>query len=162
MPITMSSTPPVVNVQKLYPDAILPKRQKPGDAAFDLYAQEDALIGGWEVKAVGTGIALEIPRGKCGLVTPRSGLAASRGLTVLNTPGLIDPNYRGEVKVLLSWVAWQVTDADPAGTPSSIQINKGDRIAQLLIVDYFKNDLYEVQLLSKTERGSDGLGSTGV
>lgn len=162
MPITMSSTPATVNVQKLYPDSILPKRSKPGDAAFDLYAQEDALIFGWQVVAVGTGIALEIPRGKCGLVTPRSGLAASRGLTVLNTPGLIDPNYRGEVKVLLSWVAWQEAVVDPAPADASIQINKGDRIAQLLIVDYFSGGLFEVTTLSKTERGSDGLGSTGV
>src|SRR5664279_4070878 len=110
-------------VSKLDEAAVLPSRAHDGDAGLDLYACEAAHIGPGERWGVGTGIAVEIPEGHAGLVLPRSGLAREHGVTLVNSPGLIDAGYRGEVRVLL-------LNTDPADT---FRVEVGDRIAQLVL-----------------------------
>ena len=99
---------------------------------------------------MGTGVAIALPEGVAGLVTPRSGLAIEHGLTLLNAPGLIDPNYRGEIKVILH------NTGDRRYT-----VETGDRIAQLLLVPYLAPELEVVEELRPSERGADGFGSSG-
>jgi dUTP pyrophosphatase len=99
---------------------------------------------------VGTGVAIALPEGVAGLVTPRSGLAAEHGLTLLNAPGLIDPNYRGEIRAIL------LNTGERRYT-----VEVGDRIAQLLLVPYFTPELEIVDELPPTERGARGFGSSG-
>ena len=111
-------------VAKLKDEAMLPTRAHEGDAGLDLYACEAAHIGPGERWSVGTGIAVEIPAGHAGLVLPRSGLAREHGISLVNSPGLIDSGYRGELRVLL-------LNTDPAET---FRVEAGDRIAQLVIV----------------------------
>ncbi len=101
---------------------------------------------------MGTGIAVAIPEGHAGLVLPRSGLALKKGITVPNSPGLIDPDYRGEVRVIML----NTDKMDP------FPIEVGDRIAQLMIVSVEKVQLEEREELSSTARGDGGFGSTGV
>ncbi|MGH9033687.1 MAG: dUTP diphosphatase, partial [Acidimicrobiia bacterium] len=113
-----------VRIQRLDRELPLPEAQHPDDAGYDLHAREDVLIDAGGGRAlVPTGIAVAIPSGHAGFVLPRSGLALRHGITCLNTPGLIDPLYRGEVKVVL-------VNTDPA-TP--YQVHRGDRIAQLVV-----------------------------
>ena len=141
-----------VPVRLLSETARLPSRAHPGDAAFDLHADETLQLAPGARAAVPTGIALALPEGTCGLVLPRSGLAARSGITVLNAPGLIDSGYRGEVMVILL-----NTDA---GEPFAIE--RGDRIAQLLIARGEDALLVPVDAeLDATARGAGGLGSTG-
>lgn len=137
---------------RIDPDARAPIRAHSDDAAFDLFAAEDALIPAGERASVGTGIAVAIPSGHAGLVLPRSGRAIREGLTLANSPGLIDPGYRGELKVL----------ALNADRTSDIELTRGDRIAQLLIVPVAALEIVEVEALGETERGEGGLGSTGA
>ena len=120
------------------------------DAGMDLYASEDVHISPGGRQLVGTGVKLAIPVGVVGLIHPRSGLAAKRGLTVLNTPGTIDPGYRGEIKVIMY---------NTSSVPQ--EIKKGDRIAQIVFQHYIKAYLVQVESLDETERGSGGFGSTG-
>jgi len=136
---------------RLSEDAREPSRAHDGDAGFDLYAVEPAVIGPGERGSVGTGIAVAIPDGWAGLVLPRSGLAAKHGITLPNAPGLIDAGYRGEVRVLLL-----NTDAS-----ESFEIAAGDRIAQLLLVRHEAPELEEVASLEETVRGAGGFGSSG-
>src|SRR5258705_1068199 len=110
-------------VAKLTPDALLPSRAHEGDAGLDLYACEAAHIGPGERWSVGTGVAVEIPAGHAGLVLPRSGLAREHGIALVNSPGLIDAGYRGEVRVLL-------LNTDPAET---VRIEAGAPIAHLVV-----------------------------
>jgi dUTP pyrophosphatase len=132
--------------------ARLPSRAHPDDAALDLHADETMQLAPGARAAVPTGIALALAPGTCGLVLPRSGLAARHGIAVLNAPGLIDPGYRGEVMVIL-----HNSDADE---PFSIE--RGDRVAQLLIVRAEQAVLAAVDgELDATARGAGGLGSTG-
>lgn len=141
-----------VPLQKLAEDAIIPTYAKPGDAGADLYANEDVVIaknGGRAI--VSTGIAIAIPLGYVGLVHPRSGTAAKNGLTVTNAPGTIDSGYRGEVKILLI-----------NHGPEHLGFMKGDRIAQLVIQNYFEARFIEVDELDVSERGIGGFGSTNV
>jgi dUTP pyrophosphatase len=141
-----------VPVRLLSPTARLPERAHPEDAAFDLCADEATTLVPGRRAVVATGIALALPEGTCGLVLPRSGLAAKHGVTVLNAPGLIDAGYRGEVKVIL-------LNTDPE---QAFQIEPGERIAQLLIADAGGWELRAVAAeLSVSARGSGGLGSTG-
>ena len=128
-----------------------PARAHDDDAGFDLFASEAAELGPGERAAVGTGIALAIPDGHAGLVLPRSGLARKHGITLVNTPGLIDAGYRGEVRVLLL-----NTDRSE---PFSVQ--PGERIAQLVIVRHEAPALVESDELGETTRGEGGFGSTG-
>jgi dUTP pyrophosphatase len=136
---------------RLSGEARAPARAHEGDAGYDLHAAERAKLGPGERASVGTGIAVEIPKGCAGLVVPRSGLAARHGISVVNGPGLIDAGYRGEVRVLLL-----NTDRDAA-----FEIAPGDRIAQLVIVRHEAPELLEVESLEASARGAGGFGSTG-
>ena len=136
--------------QRLREDAIVPMRAYDGDAGLDLVACEPAEIGPGERVVVGTGLAVAIPEGHAGFVQPRSGLAAEHGVTVLNTPGLIDSGYRGEVRVILL-----NTDEE---TPFVVE--PGMRIAQLVVVPIASIGTAEVDQLPATERGARGFGSS--
>jgi dUTP pyrophosphatase len=138
-------------VAKLKENAVLPSRAHEGDAGLDLYACEPAHLGPGERWSVGTGIAVEIPEGHAGLVLPRSGLARDHGIALVNSPGLIDSGYRGEVRVLL-------LNTDPAET---FRIEPGDRVAQLLIAPIALADPVEVEVLAESARGDGGFGSSG-
>lgn len=136
--------------QRLHSDAVVPERAYAGDAGLDLVACEPAEIGPGERVTVGTGLAVAIPEGYAGFVQPRSGLAAEHGITVLNTPGLIDSGYRGELRVILL-----NTDAS---APFSVE--PGMRIAQLVVVPLAAVETAEVDELPATERGVRGFGSS--
>ena len=139
-----------VLVRRLDPGLPVPARARPDDAGLDLYAAEAATIEPGARALVPTGIALAIPAGYAGLVLPRSGLALRQGITLLNTPGLIDAGYRGEVKVLL-------VNHDRA----TATVARGDRIAQLVIQRVETAELVEVAELPDSGRGAGGFGSTG-
>ena len=119
---------------------------------MDLRSNEDCVLKPFERRLVSTGLAIALPDGYAGFVQPRSGLAIKQGLSIVNTPGLIDAHYRGELKVIL-------INLDPS---NNIQINKGDRIAQLVIQEAPTVNLIEVDELDKTDRGNGGFGSSGV
>ena len=140
-----------VPVTRLRDDAVLPTRAYPGDAGLDLVACERHELGPGERALVGTGIAVAIPEGHAGLVTPRSGLAAKNGITIVNTPGLVDSGYRGELRVIL-----HNTDRH-----ETVVIEPGMRIAQLVVVAVPEAALREVDELPESERGSSGFGSSG-
>jgi dUTP pyrophosphatase len=140
-------------VQRLDPDLPLPAYAKPGDAGCDLIASEAVTLPAGGGRAlVPTGLAIAIPDGCAGFVQPRSGLAFKHGVTVLNTPGLIDSGYRGELKVLL-------INTDPE---TDFEIQRGERIAQLVIQRVEQVDFVETDELPSSERGAGGFGSTGV
>jgi dUTP pyrophosphatase len=139
-----------LEIALLHPDAIPPARVRRGDAGYDLRAIERVVIPQEGTRLIGTGIAIALPDGVAGLVTPRSGLAIHHGLTMLNAPGLIDPNYRGEIKVPLY------------NTGERYTVEIGDRIAQLLLVPFWAPVLQVVEELGTTERGADGFGSSGL
>jgi dUTP pyrophosphatase len=134
-------------------DLELPRYQSALAAGMDLRADLDAdlVLKPLERALVATGLSLELPPGFEGQVRPRSGLAATQGLTVLNAPGTIDADYRGEVKVLLVNLSSQ-----------SVALKRGDRIAQLVVAPVTRATLVEVGALSETARGSAGFGSTGL
>ena len=138
-------------VAKLREDAILPTRAHEGDAGLDLYACEAAHLGPGERWSVGTGVAVEIPSGHAGLVLPRSGLAKQHGIALVNSPGLIDAGYRGELRVLL-------LNTDPAET---FRLAPGDRIAQLIIMPIALAEPLETAALADSSRGDGGFGSSG-
>ncbi len=141
-----------VPVRRLDPDLPLPAYAKPGDAGVDLRATADVVLtpGGGRA-LVPTGLAVAIPRGYAGFVQPRSGLAMKHGVTCLNTPGLIDADYRGELKVLL-------VNTDPV---EPFEIRRGERIAQLVPAAVTLAEWDEVEELCETARGAGGFGSTG-
>src|ERR671935_510533 len=136
---------------KVRPGGQLPGAQHPGDAGLDLRAAVEATVKPGERALVPTGVAVAIPDGHAGLVLPRSGLASKRGLTLANAPGLIDAGYRGEV-------ICAVVNLDPH---ESVWINKGDRIAQLVVVAVPELAAEWVDELPPTTRGEGGFGSTG-
>ena len=140
-----------LRVRRLGPGSRLPERAHDDDAGLDLRASEPLTIGPGERAAVGTGIAVEIPLGHAGLVLPRSGLALRHGIALVNAPGLIDPGYRGEIRVLLL-----NTDREVA-----FELEVGDRIAQLVVVALAPVEPVEVAELSDSARGAGGFGSTG-
>ena len=141
-----------LEIKRLTTDLPLPRYAHPGDAGLDLYAAEDALIAPGERILVPTGIAVAIPEGYAGFVQPRSGLAIKQGLSLVNTPGLIDSHYRGEIKVI-------AINLDPR---VPITVVRGDKIAQLVIQPVARVELAEVDELDETMRGEGGFGSTGV
>ena len=141
-----------INIKRLDPTVELPKYAHPTDAGLDLRSNEDCVLKPFERRLVSTGLAIALPDGYAGFVQPRSGLAIKQGLSIVNTPGLIDAHYRGELKVIL-------INLDPT---NDIQINKGDRIAQLVIQEVPTVNLVEVDELDKTDRGKGGFGSSGV
>lgn len=128
-----------------------PARAHAGDAGYDLHAAEAIALDPGERASVGTGVVLAIPPGHAGLVLPRSGLAARHGIALVNSPGLIDAEYRGEVRVLL-------LNTDRV---ESFEVAIGDRIAQLVLVRFEGPPLEEVASLEETVRGAGGFGSTG-
>lgn len=139
-----------IAVHRLRNDAALPRQAYEGDAGFDLSACEEARLDPGERAIVCTGIAVEIPEGYAGFVQPRSGLAARHGVGIVNSPGLIDSGYRGEIKVVLI-----NTDAR-----ESFTVEPGMRVAQLVIAPVASVRLVEVAELAISERGSRGLGSS--
>jgi dUTP pyrophosphatase len=137
-------------VRRLRPDATLPARAYSGDAGFDLAACERVELGPGARAMVSTGLAIAIPDGYAGFVQPRSGLAARNGLTIVNTPGLVDSGYRGELQVILL-----NTDRE-----RSFVVEPGMRIAQLVVVPVAEVELEEVEELPASERGVRGFGSS--
>ena len=153
---------------KLSDGAPLPAHAKPGDAGMDLTAREDVTLRPGETKMVGTGVAIELPEGYVGLVFPRSGLG-SKGVNLSNCVGVIDSGYRGEIKAplhnnrpVVDWDApydaWY--DVRLADKSSSMTVERGERICQLVVVPFATCECVEGEL-SETERGEGGFGSTG-
>ena len=139
-------------VRRLRPEAVLPTQAYDGDAGFDLAACEHVVLAPGERALVATGLAVAIPAGFAGFVQPRSGLAARHGLTVLNSPGLIDSGYRGEVQVVL-------LNTDPSTT---FTVQPGMRIAQLVLLAVPPVLVREVGELPASERAGGGFGSSGA
>jgi len=131
--------------------ASLPRYQTEGSAGMDLVSTEPVELAPGERKLVGTGIQVAIPAGFEGQVRPRSGLAVRHGISMVNTPGTIDSDYRGEIKVLL------INLGD-----SVVKLGQGERVAQLVICPVMRADWLVVESLDDTERGGGGFGSTGV
>lgn len=142
----------VVKFKKLNPDAILPDYAHVGDAGMDLYSVEDLVIEPLTWKLVKTGLACELPNGTEGQVRSKSGIALKNGVFVLNTPGTVDENYRGEIGVILYNL----------NTKESFVIKKGQKIAQYVIANVEYVDTIEVETLDETDRGEGGFGSTGL
>lgn len=132
-------------------DLPMPTYETTGSAGMDIRAAEALIIGPGKRGLVGTGFAFAIPAGYEVQVRPRSGLALKKGVSVLNTPGTIDSDYRGEVKVILA----NLGDEDFA-------VERGDRIAQIVVAPVQRGNLMEVADLDETDRGAGGFGSTGV
>lgn len=143
---------PPVNFVRLDKDLPAPRRAHPSDAGIDLASTVNATIQPGERVLIGTGISVAIPYGFAGFIHPRSGLALKKGLSIVNTPGTIDADYRGEIKVCL-------INLDPK---QPIEIARGDRIAQLIIQAVALPELRETDSLDSTSRGAGGYGSTGV
>jgi dUTP pyrophosphatase len=152
----MTETPDdPLRVHRLDPDLPLPRRAHPTDAGIDLCSAETLTLSPGERALVGTGLAVALPVGTVGLVHPRSGLAWKKGLSIVNAPGTVDADYRGEIKVCL-------INLDPR---ESVEIDRGDRIAQLLVQQVSLCDVVEVTDpadLGDTARGAGGHGSTGL
>jgi len=138
-------------LKRLDPSIALPSYAREDDAGLDLRAAHDAALEPGGRALVGTALAVAIPAGFAGLVLPRSGLALSQGVTVLNAPGLVDAGYRGELKVLL---------INHGAAP--VAVRRGDRIAQLVIQRVERAEPIEVVELPASQRGAGGFGSTGV
>lgn len=136
---------------KLHDDAVAPKFAHATDAGADLVAVGQHIVPARGRATIPTGIAVELPKGKVGLVHPRSGLASKKGITVLNTPGTIDSGYRGELMVIL----YNTTDED-------FVVEQGERIAQFVVQNYDYVDFVEATELSDADRGTNGFGSTGT
>ncbi len=139
-------------ILRLRPDAVVPARAYDGDAGLDLAACERVELHPGERATVPTGLAVAIPAGHTGFVQPRSGLAARHGVTIVNTPGLVDSGYRGELKVILL-----NTDAS-----ETFVVEPGMRIAQLVVVPVPGVEPVEVDALPDSERGVRGFGSSRV
>jgi dUTP pyrophosphatase len=136
---------------RLNDKATLPTRAHDDDSGLDLFAAEGARIGPGERVSVGTGLAVAIPEGLAGLVLPRSGLALKHGIALVNSPGLIDPGYRGEVRILLL-----NTDRN-----AEFRMAPGDRIAQLVLVPIARATPLQADELDSSTRGAGGFGSSG-
>jgi dUTP pyrophosphatase len=140
-------------IRRLDPDLALPTRQHAHDAGYDLVARSDATLAPRGGRAmIPTGVAVAIPAGYAGFVQPRSGLALRHGVTVLNSPGLVDAGYRDELRVIL-------VNLDPA---EEFTVHRGDRIAQLVIQPVEALEWRVVDELDDTDRGTGGFGSTGT
>lgn len=140
-----------VAIKRLDPSVEIPTYAYEGDAGLDLRANETVDIAPFERVLIPTGLAIALPDGYAGFVQPRSGMALKRGLSIANTPGLIDAHYRGELKVI----------AINLDSSESIHIERGERIAQLVIQQVPTVRLIEVDKLDETDRGAGGFGSSG-
>ena len=139
-----------LRVQRLRPEAVVPKRAYSGDAGLDLSSCERVELAPGERALVSTGLAVAIPEGYAGFVQPRSGLATKHGISIVNTPGLVDSGYRGELLVNL-------VNTD---TREPFVVEPGMRIAQLVILPIPELELVEVDELPESERGVRGFGSS--
>lgn len=143
-----------VNIKHIpgYEDLSLPQRMSDYASGYDIYAgvEDKIVLKPWERMLIPTGFALEMPAGIEAQIRPRSGLAVKHGITVLNTPGTIDADYRGHVKVILINLGNE-----------NFEINRGDRVAQMVFVELPKVVLHKVIELNETKRGSGGFGHTG-
>ena len=139
-------------IQRLHADAVVPQRAYTGDAGLDLASCERVELRPGERALVGTGLAVAIPEGYAGFVQPRSGLAARHGLTVVNSPGLVDSGYRGELRVVLL----NTDRTEP------FVVEPGMRIAQLVVLPIPELELVEVDELPSSERGVRGFGSSAA
>lgn len=140
-----------IPVKALTSNAILPSTAYAGDAGIDLHATESMILQPFERALIPTGLAMAIPEGYAGFVLPRSGSAIKQGLSLVNSPGLIDSGYRGEIKCI-------VINLDPK---VPIEIKVGDRVAQLVIMKVEAPVLVQVDELDETQRGAGGFGSSG-
>jgi dUTP pyrophosphatase len=145
----------ILKIKKLtnYTNLSLPKYETAGSAGLDLVAaiDEDLMIGSGEIKLVKTGISIALEKGFEAQIRPRSGLALKNGITVLNSPGTIDSDYRGEICVILI-----------NHSKENFKISRGMRIAQMVIAKHEQAEIFEVEDLDQTTRGEKGFGSTGV
>ena len=141
-----------IKITRLSENAVIPAYAYSGDAGMDLRAATHVTLAPFERTLIPTGLAIAIPDGYAGFVQPRSGLAIKQGVTVLNTPGLIDSQYRGELKVAL-------INLDPSNV---FEVNPGDRIAQLVIQKVENVEWCVVDSLDETDRGQGGFGSSGI
>ncbi len=139
-------------MRRLREDAVVPSPAYDGDAGLDLASCERVVLAPGARAVVPTGLAVEIPHGYAGFVQPRSGLAAGHGIAIVNSPGLIDSGYRGEISVVLL-----NTDADEA-----FEVEVGMRVAQLVIAPVASVRLVEVDALVPSERGARGFGSSAA
>ena len=139
-------------IQRLHADAVVPQRAYTGDAGLDLASSERVELGPGKRALVGTGLAVAIPEGYAGFVQPRSGLAARHGLTIVNSPGLVDSGYRGELRVVLL----NTDRTEP------FVVEPGMRIAQLVVLPIPELELVEVDELPSSERGVRGFGSSAT
>lgn len=139
-------------IQRLHADAVVPQRAYTGDAGLDLASCERVELAPGERALVGTGLAVAIPEGYAGFVQPRSGLAVRHGLTVVNSPGLVDSGYRGELRVVLL----NTDRTEP------FVVEPGMRIAQLVVLPIPELELVEVDELPSSERGVRGFGSSAA
>lgn len=139
-------------IKKIYPDVKIPEYKTSGSSGLDLeaYIEEDITLGPNEIKLIPTGISVAVPNDFEIQIRPRSGLALKNNITVLNTPGTIDADYRGEIKIILINLG-----------KSEFVIKKGDRIAQMVVCPIVKIEFENVENLPETVRGSGGFGSTG-
>jgi dUTP pyrophosphatase len=140
-----------ISFVKLDPEAETPALAHSGDAGYDLTSRADLTLKPGQRALVPTGIAVSIPEGYAGFIQPRSGLAVKHGISIVNTPGLIDSHYRGEVKVVLVNL-----DAE-----QPFQVKRGDKICQLVFQKVEQARFSEVDSLDETVRGEGGFGSTG-
>lgn len=129
----------------------MPQYQTSGSAGLDLFCSEEVELAPMERKMLGTGVTMAIPHGFEGQVRPRSGLAIKHGISMVNTPGTIDSDYRGEIKILLINLGQSV-----------VKFATGERIAQLVICPVARAEMIEVERLDTTDRGEGGFGSTGT
>jgi dUTP pyrophosphatase len=141
-----------VAIRRLRPDAVLPRQAYPGDAGLDLAACERFVLAPGERATIATGVAVAIPSGYAGYVQPRSGLAEQHGITIVNTPGLVDSGYRGELRIILL-----NTDRE-----RPFEVEPGMRIAQLVLLPVPAVDLRIVDELPASERGDRGFGSSAA
>jgi dUTP pyrophosphatase len=140
-------------IKKLFGEVLTPKYETPGSSGMDVvaYLKQDILVNPGEKTMVPTGFSLSIPKGYEVQIRPRSGLAAKKGITVLNTPGTIDSDYRGEIKVILINLSKDI-----------FVVKNGERIAQMVVCPVEQARMEEVKELSNTDRGKGGFGSTGT
>lgn len=141
-----------VPIKILSRDAQIPHMAYNGDAGVDLRSVERIVLKPQERAMVATGLAIALPEGYAGFILPRSGLAAKHGISIVNAPGLIDSNYRGELKVIL-------LNTDP---DNSFTIEIGDRIAQLIVMPVPTINFEQVEELTESQRGESGFGSSGI